>query len=111
MLYIEGDGSVRLTRGDTARLSVSIVDEITGEPYEVCETDELRLTVKKSIKDSSYCFQKKVTGSSDFYIKPVDTNHLSFGRYVYDVELTTDGGDVFTVIEPSTFEIMQEVTY
>lgn len=111
MLYIGNDGSIRLTRGDTARLSVSIMDDTTGLPYAIKESDEVRLTVKKSVKDSSSCFQKVLVGSSDFYIRPSDTNNLSFGKYVYDVEVTTDGGDVFTVIEPSSFEIMQEVTY
>ena len=40
---------------------------------------------------------------------PADTHELDFGKYVYDVELTT-GTDVYTVIEPSCFEVMKEVT-
>lgn len=50
MLYVNSDGTIRLTRGDTA------------------------------------------------------------GKYLYDVELTTASGDVYTVIVPTTFEVLKEVT-
>lgn len=111
MLYINKDGTIRLTRGDTARLTVMINNDFDGKPYEITETDVLKLTVKRSVRDTTTAFQKSVTGSNKFYIVPDDTKDLVFGKYIYDVELTTVGGDVYTVIEPTIFEILKEVTY
>ena len=111
MLYINKDGTIRLTRGDTARLTVTINNDFDCKPYEITETDVLKLTVKRSVRDTTPAFQKSVTGSNKFYIVPDDTKDLVFGKYIYDVELTTVGGDVYTVIEPTIFEILKEVTY
>ncbi len=110
MLYISPEGYIKLTRGDTARLTVDISNDLSGDSYEIAPEDTLTLSVKKSIRDEETCLQKTVTGSNTIYIQPNDTKHLAFGKYKYDVQLTTAGGDVFTVIEPSDFEIMQEVT-
>lgn len=111
MLYVNEGGIIRLTRGDTARLNVSIINDINSSPYEVSSTDVLQLTVRKKVKDADYCFQKTIVGSTLFHIEPEDTAELSFGNYVYDVQLTLENGDVYTVIEPTRFEVMTEVTY
>lgn len=111
MLYVNTDGTIQLTRGDTARLSVDINNDVVGDKYEIQSEDLLFLTVRKRVSDSQYSFQKKVVGSNTFHILPSDTEELSFGKYVYDVQLTTKEGDVYTVIGPSTFEILKEVTY
>ena len=109
MLYVEQNGTIRLTRGDTARLIVPIENELTHQSYDMLSTDILKLTIKKTVKDYVPLVQKVVTGSNVFHILPADTRKLDFGKYVYDVELTT-GMDVYTVIEPSCFEVMKEVT-
>lgn len=111
MLYVSSDSTIQLTRGDTARLSVSILNDLTNSEYIIGEKDTLRLTVKKSVNDVTPVFQKVVKGSNQFYIEPSDTKDISFGRYLYDVELTTASEDVYTVIVPTTFEILKEVTY
>lgn len=48
MLYVLEDGAVILTRGDTARLSVDIVNDIDGLTYEVRPNDVLIMSLKKS---------------------------------------------------------------
>lgn len=111
MLYVQSDGAIRLTRGDTARFTVSITNDVTNDVYEIQEGDTLTMSVKKSINDEYPILQKKVIGTNAFYIEPTDTQSFSFGTYKYDVQLTTAGGDVYTVIEPSSFEIMKEVTF
>lgn len=111
MLYIQDDGTIRLTRGDTARLSVEIINEFTKQPYAVLPGDEMVLTVKKTVKEGAPRIQKKIIGSASFKIDPEDTENLAFGSYKYDVQLTTEDGDVYTVIGPATFEILTEVTY
>lgn len=109
MLYID-DKTIKLTRGDTARLTVPIVNLANNGEYTMESGDILYFTVKKTAKDSDFLFQKSVTGSNSIHIRPEDTAALSFGKYKYDVQLTTATGDVYTVIEPSTFEVMEEIT-
>lgn len=110
MLYIKEDGTIRLTRGDTARLTVPITNSTNNSEYEMQTDDTLYFSVKKSAKESEYLFQKIADGSNSIHIEPEDTAGLSFGKYKYDVQLTTAAGDVYTVIEPSVFEVMEEIT-
>lgn len=113
MLNVLENGTIELTRGDTARLEVDItLKDIEGNeiPYQIDSTDTLTFTVKKCVKDFKPCFQKKVTGGNVFHIKPCDTKHLPFGKYVYDVELVTSKGDTYTVIEKNIFKVCDEVT-
>ena len=35
MLYVDGNGTIRLTRGDTAKLTVSINNEVTESSYHI----------------------------------------------------------------------------
>lgn len=110
MLYIDDDGTIKLTRGDTARLSVPIKNSVNDDEYTIKSDDILYFTVKKSAKDSEPLLQKVTKGSNTFHIRPEDTEAFSFGKYRYDVQLTTASGDVYTVIEPSIFEITEEIT-
>lgn len=110
MLYVDNDGTVRLTRGDTARLQVPITNTLTGTEYDMFPGDILRFTVKRTVNDTTPLIQKESLGINSFHIEPTDTKALAFGKYVYDVELTTASGDVYTVVAPSTFEVLREVT-
>lgn len=108
MLYISGN-NIRLTRGDTAYLTVPITLE-TGDPYEMQNGDTLTLSVKKRLSDTDYCFQKINTGGNTFHITPEDTKNLDFKTYKYDIQLQTESGDVYTIIPVSEFVILEEVT-
>lgn len=110
MLYIKDDGTIRLTRGDTARLTVPIINLVDHSEYVMQAGDALYLTVKKRATDREFLFQKKVVGSNAIHIKPDDTSELSFGKYRYDIQITTAAGDVYTIVEPAVFEIMEEIT-
>lgn len=110
MFYILEDGTIKLTRGDTARIAVGITDDTGDEQYVIQDNDTLTMTVKKTVRDRDFAFQKVVTGDNKFHVLPSDTCGLSFGKYLYDVQLTTASGDVYTVVGPCTFELLQEVT-
>lgn len=110
MLYVELDGTIKLTRGDTARLTVDIDNDIDGNKYIIQEKDILTMTIKKSISDTIPVLQKISKGLNVFHIEPLDTSKLDFGSYKYDIQLTTSDGDVYTVIGPSTFTLLKEVT-
>lgn len=64
MLYIKDDGTIRLTRGDTARLTIPIINSANNDEYIMQSCDVLFFTVKKSAKDTNYLFQKKLTGTN-----------------------------------------------
>lgn len=108
MLYIEGN-TIRLTRGDTAYIEVPM--NVLNGVYEMDPTDTLTFSVKKNSRNTDYIFQKTLVGENVFHIEPADTASLSFGKYMYDIQLTTNIGDVFTVVPPSTFEVLAEVTW
>lgn len=105
------DNTIKLTRGDTARFSIDITNDISESDYTFSKDDILNFTVKKRVKDEEPLIKKTSVGTTLFYIKPEDTNSMTFGKYVYDVQLTTVDGDVYTIIGPSTFELLTEVTY
>lgn len=108
MLYIEGT-NIRMTRGDTVYLTVPL--KTLTEAYEMGSKDTLTLSVKKTVRDTEYLFQKVSVGSNEFHIEPADTTDLAFGKYLYDVQINTSDGDVYTVIPTSAFELLTEVTH
>ena len=103
------DGKISLTRGDTAYLTVDITNEL-GEEYAMQSGDTLTLSVKKRYIEPTYSFQAVATGSNTIKISPEDTKLLNFGEYVYDIQLNTETGDVYTIVPVNTFEITPEVT-
>lgn len=104
MLKVIGN-NIYLTRGDTAQLKLSIEGGVQEE------FDECILTIKKSTEDETAILQIKLDADSHFYLSPEDTRNLEYGTYFYDVQLSTTTGDVFTVIIPHKFNIMEEVTW
>lgn len=111
MLSVSETGTISLTRGDTARFSISIRNGITFEDYEIQPEDILVMTIKKKVKDKDALVQKTIIGSNVFHLLPTDTQQLDFGRYVYDVQITTSNLDVYTIIGPCSFVVLKEVTY
>ena len=100
------NGNIKLTRGDTAYLTVSV--NIGDEPYTVKTDDVLTMTVKADYNDEPL-IEKKLRGTTTFHIEPKDTKGLEFGTYVYDVEITPANGDNFTIIADKKFKVTNEV--
>lgn len=107
MFRIKGH-SIELTRGDTAVFELTLTD-IDGIEYTIHPGDVILFSVKTDTKSSRYLLQKRFTGKT-IKLEPEDTAALSYGTYVYDVQLSNCEGDVFTVIEPSKFAVKEEVT-
>lgn len=112
MYIIHDDNRFEIVRGDSADFDVylpikdeegQIIDE-----YILQEGDVLLFTVKKNTKTEDIIFQKS---GQHIEIFPEDTESLSYGKYVYDVELTYASGFRDTVIRPTEFKITDEVTY
>lgn len=105
MFKIE-EQTIYLTKGDSAYIRV----KVEPDSYIAHEGDTITLSVKKKITDSGYAFQKVVAAGEVIHIIPEDTKNLDCGKYIYDVQLSTSYGDVFTIVEPSSFYIREEVT-
>jgi len=99
--------TLKLTRGDYASFSIGVTDA-SGEPYELQDGDTVTFTVKKTTKTTDVVLQKTGTAVE---ILPEDTAEQKYGNYVYDCQLTYDGGRVDTFIGPCDFVITEEVTF
>lgn len=102
------DNDISLTRGDTLFLTVDLTDN-EGDPYESQEGDSIRFAMKKKISSTQLIMLKNIPiDTMTFEIEPEDTKELSYGTYVYDIELTDSHGHVTTVIL-GKFKITDEV--
>lgn len=108
MITIENN-EISITKGDTAYIKAIIVYN-NGNNYELKKGDTLTLSVKKYANDSNYAFQKNIIDTDIITIEPEDTINLIPGRYVYDVQLNTNFGEIFTIIPNSYFYVMEGVT-
>lgn len=99
------DKKIEITRGDTAKFDVYIDD------YEYVSGDTLTFTVKRNLADSTAVISKTNINplTSSIELSTNDTN-LDYGVYVYDIQLNTNDGQVITLFNPSTFEIVRGVT-
>ena len=106
MVKIQGT-TIIMTRGDTATIDLSIKDD-NKEEYELEDGDVVVFSVKKNLSDEKY-LMKKTFDEKQIVIESDDTKDLSFGEYLYDVELTFSDGKVATIITPSTLKLEGEV--
>ena len=99
---------IRMTRGDSETLTVTLEDD------SFVEGDTVYMTVRPDVEEA-ISFQKVVTvfldGAAVFGIEHDDTEGLDFGEYVYDVQLIRADGTVKTLVKPSKFILEEEVTY
>jgi hypothetical protein len=102
------DNSISVVRGDSCILELAITDQ-EGNEYIVSDTDVIVFTVKKNPRATEVVFQKKVIDKK-ITIDPEDTARLPYGKYAYDVQLTTVAGYVDTIIPPHSFNVLGEVS-
>lgn len=95
-----------MIRGDTGTIDVNI--SANGVPYHILDTDKIVFSVKKSYETDTYAMQKTAE-SGKFKLLHTDTNELSAGNYVWDMQLTTGAGDVVTV-GPGKLKLLADVT-
>lgn len=108
MFRVSGS-TIAITRGDTGIFTLALNDS-KGAPYDF-SNDEVLFTVKKTVQDTEALIQKRIIYGENVTILPVDTSQLPYGSYVYDIQVTTAGGIVDTVITPSPFVVKEEVTF
>ena len=112
MLKISGT-KILLTRGDSAYVTLTINDQ-NGDPYELMDGDVVKCQVRTKPNIGELIIDGNVSQDVDgnivWHILPTDTKDLDVGKYWWDAQLETAGGDVFTFITSSLFKITDEVT-
>lgn len=112
MFEISNTGDISLTRSDTAKLIVNLeLEDANGDrvPYGVASDSIVKFTVKKDYDDDPV-IEKIIIGGTEIHIKPEDTTNLDFGKYKYDVQVTTADGHNYTPIANKVFRITKEVS-
>jgi hypothetical protein len=111
-MIIKGN-SMSMTRGDSESFTVSYTD--AGITIPLVAGDTVYFTVKENINTLVIILQKIITefdsGTAIVEIDHLDTKAIAYGNYYYDIQITTAGGQVKTVITPSKFSITGEITY
>lgn len=103
------------TRGDSKAYQFQRTNKADGSVI-TREPDTIYLTVKKNYDTEDFLFQKTKAdftidedGTYHFEIKPEDTENLRYGKYVYDIQVTTDGK--VTTLVKGAFGIEKESTW
>lgn len=109
MSYSVSGTTISLTRGDTCNIRVSITDA-QDCPYVPSEGDSVRFAMKARYEDPKPLLVIDIpTDTMVLAIRPEDTKDLTFGAYVYDIQLTKATGEVDTFITKSKIKILEEV--
>ena len=109
MFRIENN-EIELTRGDTAIIDFKLLD-IDGNLVDLSDFEgELVFTVKSGVYTNKKSISKEIVDGV-LYLEPGDTEDLSYGKYVYDVQLKLPNGHTGTVIPPHTLKILSEVNF
>lgn len=109
MSYGISGTTISLTRGDTFVAQISITDS-EGNAYTPVEGDSIRFAMKAKYTDDAPLLVKDIPiDTMELRIEPSDTKLLSFGTYVYDIQLTKASGEVDTFITTAKIKILEEV--
>lgn len=108
MFKINGN-NISITRGDTGIFTLALTNA-SGQAYDYSD-DTVLFTVKANTFTNDILIQKQVVYGENVTIAPSDTSQLAYGEYVFDIQVTTAGGIVDTVIPPSKFIVREEVTF
>lgn len=108
---------ISITRGDSAQITLTIRNRVTGKLFVPGPDDRLTFTVKRELSDEAPVVVKTLDNGivrreqeCILLLMPEDTARLPFGTYRYDVELVLASGYTDTVIPPSPFIVNGEVT-
>ena len=106
--------SIEQIRGDTKKYNFQRIN-FDGNPI-LQKADKIYFTVKKKFTDSKFVIQKTIDdmtfdeeGIYHFTIESKDTDKLSYGTYVFDIEVIDK--NVKTTLCRDEFKITEEVTF
>lgn len=112
--------SVRVIRGTSKTLQLSVVDE-RNKPVNLTGATVV-MTVKNQVDDLRNVFQKTSAFSSqvliidpfgglaNIFLQPADTQFLDIRQYVFDVWVIFPSNQRFAVVPPTIFDLQAGVT-
>lgn len=109
MVDVEGT-TIIMTRGDTFRCIVKIVDKEGNEVFPE-DDDRVVFTAKARYRDTIPLIEKTIPiNTMVLEIEPQDTKRLKMPcDYVYDIQLICADGSVHTFIDRSILRLTEEV--
>lgn len=112
-MIVEGT-NIRMIRGDTESICIGMRNT-QGEIVPFEQGDTVYFTVKTSTSSSERIVQKVVTqfvdGVAFIVLQPDDTRGLQARPYIYDIQVTRADGVVKTIVPPSRFCLVGDVTH
>ena len=112
-MQIEGT-NITMIRGDSETITITMRDP-SGNKVDFIDGDTVYFTVKDSTLTQRKILQEVITdfieGTALISLIPSDTRGLRPKDYMYDIQLTRDGDIVTTIVKPSKFTILGDVTY
>jgi hypothetical protein len=102
--------TIKMTRGDTLRILLTLQDE-SGNEYIPVEGDRIRFAMKRNYNDATPLLVKEIPNNTlELVLNPEDTKNLTQpSSYVYDIEMTYSNGDVDTFIDKAKLMLTEEV--
>ena len=103
-VYNESTHDIYYIKGDTAHFSIEV------SPFKPEEGDILNFTVKKRYGAPALI---SLTADNDmmFHLSAADYSaDMAPGDYLYDIQLTTGQGEIYTLVGPARFEMDIEIT-
>lgn len=116
MFKVSKKGDIKLTRGDSAYLTIDILDSTNNSYILDPEYDDIRVQVRWKYNDDeeeAFLFEGDIVdngnGTATWHIKPENTNEADTSiNYYYDIEIKIDE-DIYTIIS-AKFNLLDEVT-
>ena len=102
MIKLEGN-NIRITRGDSFTINLSIFEEDGETPYTPSLSDIIYFTVKPDV-NNVYSVIKKTFSNGSIVMEKSDTINLNFGEYFYDIRLESSS-NIDTILDQGTFII------
>lgn len=108
MFNLFDDNRIEITKGNTATIDITPIDDNTGEPIILGKGDYVLFTVKS--RNGTKVIQKTLTmdnydddsdKSINCDLESSDTSSLLTGEYAYDCLLVTSDGQAVTFISSS----------
>lgn len=107
MLRIRTDGSIRVTRGDTAQIEVRAYGQ-DGDDFDLSQWSAT-MTVRVPDASGAVLFSKKAAAGTHPVVSISATDTAKVASGVYDIEAKL-GNSTVTLVDATPFEIVEDVT-
>lgn len=107
---------IAIHRGDSHHIALEFINDEDDKVIDYLPIDAIvKMTVKTSENAKGIEFEKEAEKRGNewvFYLAPSDTEDMSFGKYLYDVEYryTENGREHRKTVILGRFIVMKEVT-